>query len=65
MPRKSIEPLKKITVDLFLADVVWLQANSDNLTEAIRTAVCERVLFLKQNGVAVNKPMTLGDLNAR
>lgn len=47
MGRKSTEPLKKITVDLFLTDVVWLQANSENLSEEIRGAVHSRVLRRK------------------
>lgn len=65
MPRKSTEPLKKITIDLFRADVIWLQANSlahaVPIAEVVREAVREKVVMMK----AAKQRMTLGDLNAR
>lgn len=47
MPAKSIEPLKKITVDLFLTDVEYLRENVENLSDEIREAVHFRVRELK------------------
>ena len=58
MPRKSIEPLHKITIDLYAADFAWLQANSLPLTETIREAVREKVVMLRGE----KQRMTLGDL---
>lgn len=45
MPAKSIEPLKKCTVDLFEADVAWLHKHVSNFSEYIRDLVHENVMY--------------------
>lgn len=60
MPAKSIDPLKKTTIDLFLLDVDWLKANTENFSEEIRNLVRNHVTILK----AAKHRKTLGDLNA-
>lgn len=61
MPAKSIDPLKKCTIDLFLLDVDYLRANTENFSEVIRNLVRNHVVMMK----ADKKRKTLGDLDAR
>lgn len=58
MPAKSIDPLKKVTIDLFLLDVDYLRANTENFSEVIRNLVRNHVVMMK----ADRKRKTLGDL---
>ncbi len=59
MPPKSLEPLKKVTIDLFLADVNYLQAVTENFSEEVRNLVRNRVVYLK----AEQARKKLGDLH--
>ncbi len=59
MPAKSIDPLKKVTVDLFKSDVIYLQYECDNFSEVLRKLLRDHVTMLK----ATKHRMTLGDLN--
>lgn len=61
MPAKSIDPLKKVTIDLFLLDVDYLRANTENFSEVIRNLVRNHVVMMK----ADKKRKTLGDLDAK
>lgn len=61
MPAKSIEPLKKVTVELFLDDVEFIKRLGVNFTEFVREAVRERVQWNKRCD-AKPEPFTIGDL---
>ncbi len=58
MPAKSIDPLKKCTLDLFLHDVTWLKNNCENFSDEVRSLVRNHVTILK----GAKQRMTLGDL---
>ena len=59
MPAKSLDPLKKVTVDLFAHDVTYLRANCENFSEEVRKLLRDHVTMLK----AAKHRMTLGDLD--
>lgn len=62
MPAKSLDPLKKVTIDLFSTDVTYLHSSVDNFSETIRNLVRNHVICLK----AAAERQRLGDLtNAR
>ena len=58
MPAKSLDPLKKVTVDLYKKDVEYLQANCENFSEELRNMLRNHVTILR----AAKHRMTLGDL---
>ncbi len=59
MPAKSIDTLKKITIDLFKHDVDWLKSHTENFSDEVRSLVRNHVTMLK----AAKQRMTLGDLH--
>ncbi len=59
MPAKSIDPLRKVTIDLFALDVDWLKHNCENFSEEVRSLVRNHVTMLK----AAKHRRTLGDLH--
>lgn len=63
MPAKSLDPLRKVTVDLFSADVDYLKANSKgNFSEVVRQLLRNHVVMMK----AREQRLKLGSLlNAR
>jgi len=58
MPAKSLDPLKKITVDLFRVDVEYLQNNCENFSEVLRKILRDHVILHK----AARQRRTIGDL---
>ncbi len=61
MPAKSIDPLTKITVDLYTADVHFLRSlGAINFAELMRKLLHDHVTIEK----AAKLRMTLGDLDA-
>lgn len=65
MPAKSIEPLKKVTVDLFADDVDYIQSRDWVFAETIREAIRELVTKHKKQVIEFSQkpePFTIGDL---
>lgn len=47
MPAKSLDPLKKVTVDLFARDVEFIQNRAENFSEVLRTLLHNHVAELR------------------
>ncbi len=62
MPAKSIDPLTKVTVDLYKADVEYMKltVGAINFAELLRKLLHDHVTMLS----AAKQRMTLGDLDA-
>jgi hypothetical protein len=63
MPNRSDDPLRKVTLNLYEADCLWLeQIYGRGWTERIRQHIHNEVVK-RQPTPKPNRPMTLGDLD--
>lgn len=65
MPVRSDDPLKKVTMNFYASDVIWLEENyGHGWTERVRQHIHNEVIQRKAYPLPINRPSarTLGDL---
>jgi len=69
MPTKSDDPLRRVTLNLYEADCLWLEQNygrgwTERVRQHIHAEVTERQMRNAPDPIAtMNRLMTLGDLD--